>query len=179
MTRFWLSMAVMAIATGCAHAAPSAPRLAAQIAKNADMLFVVYDRNQDHRLDPGEALRLALIGEAFAVVDKDADGAISRAEFLAPARLTELEDAFRDFTIRWVGLSDADGDGRLSRAEYNQATLGPAPGLGAIPFLDPAGAAFAAADADADGTLGADEALVLVGWLIENGWRLAPRGATP
>lgn len=177
---------VAACVAACAPASPgapppaaprlAAPRLAAQIAKNAEALFVVYDRDHDHRLDPGEAVRLALAGEAFAALDLDADGALSRAEFLAPARIAGLEAAFRGFTARWVAVSDQDGDGRLSRAEYDQATLGPEPGLGALPHLDPAGAAFAAADADADGLLAPDEALALVGWLLENGWRLAPRG---
>lgn len=188
MTRFWLWAGasrlrwlplVVAVASGCAHGSPAAPRLASQIEKNADQLFALYDRDHDHHIDPGEALRLSLVGQAFAAVDRDADGAISHDEFLAPARIAELEQKFRAFTDGWLAVSDQDGDGRLSRSEYNQATLGPQPGVGAMPFLDPAGAAFTAADGNQDGILVPEEALALVGWLIENGWRLAPRGGAP
>lgn len=176
MPRFTLLVTAIAMLAGCGQAAPAAPDLAPQIAKNAAMLFGYHDHDHDGRLTAAEAAPLALAGEAFAALDGDGDGALARAEFLAPARLAALDEAFRTFTEQWIGLSDEDGDGRLSRAEYDAATLGPAPGVGAAPYLDGPGAAFAAADADADGALVRAEAFALVGWLLEHGWRLMPRG---
>ena len=175
MTRLALLL-MLALGTGCAASAPAAPRLAEQVATNARTVLAAYDLDGDGRLDRREAGRLALKGDTFAALDRDGDGRLDGAEFLAPARLATLETAFRELTDRWLALSDADGDGRLSRAEYDQATLGPRPGAGARAVPGGPAAAFLAADLDGDGALARGEALALVGWLLERGWRLAPRG---
>ena len=175
MTRIGLLAAGFALLVGCGGA-PTSTAFSAAVATNARSTFAAYDADGDGRLAPAEAKRLALAGDAFAAVDVDGDGAITLAEFLAPKRLAGLSEAFVDLTNRWMALSDADGDGRLSRREYDEATIGPRPGAAARPDPEAPATAFAAADADADGALGAAEALSLVGWLLDHGWRLAPRG---
>ena len=174
--RSWHLLIDLVTMASCGVAEPAAPALPAQVAANAQALLAAYDADQDGALSTSEGAKLGLVGDAFAAADADHDGRLARPEFLDPVRLHGLESAFRAIAAQWLTLSDADGDGRVSRAEYDDALLQPRRGLTAGDAGDLRPAAFVAADADKDGALAAGEALGLVGWLLERGWRLAPRG---
>lgn len=99
-----------------------------------------------NRKKPANSAPAAASGALFDRLDRNGDGQVV-AEELPPAR--------REGFARLLRRGDADGDGRLDRAEFGK--LGPLGGEGAKPL--PAGPAglVAALDGDSDGELSAAE----------------------
>lgn len=146
--------------------------------------FAAMDKNGDGRLTADERPQRKGMrghgrhggprhGEAFKTLDTDGDGKISRAEAAAQPRFSErfdTMDANKDGVIdrgdrdlrgkqrrdAWFAKADADKDGKLTRAEIDQADA-----ARRIEFQQRAqarmDARFAAMDANRDGRLSRDE----------------------
>jgi Ca2+-binding EF-hand superfamily protein len=147
-------------------AACAAPDPAAQSAAAArDAILERHDLDHDGRVLPAEYDRGA---DSFAFLDRDGDGAITAADFSArvpmPPRFAVPMTLIRSFggpqaeTLTGeqieagFAVMDADADGRLARAEFEEALTPHAP-----PGPDRFGPLAAAVDTDDDGLVTLDE----------------------
>jgi Ca2+-binding EF-hand superfamily protein len=157
-------------------AATAKTELRAAVADDAQALFNHFDLDHDGRLSPGEAAALSLDGDVFEALDGDHDGSLTVSEFASPQRLETLSLAFNSLGRALVAAEDVNHDGRLSWAEYQSGMLVPWPGPTVAKALaDPLRASFDAADVDHLGYVTAEQAPLLVAYLLRTGYHLQQR----
>ncbi len=98
----------------------------AEAEAHAKQMFAHMDANGDGKLDPSdrEARRSERREAMFAALDKDADGSISREEFMAfdhqgPGKMHHRPDGERGHPgMMMMQKADTDNDGSISEAEF-------------------------------------------------------------
>ena len=105
---------------------PRADVTRAQLVERLDARFAQLDTNRDGTVTAAErsAQREARRGQRFQRLDKDGNGALSPTEFAARGERGEGRSGGRGRLGRGGGKGvDANGDGTLSRAEFQARAL--------------------------------------------------------
>jgi Ca2+-binding EF-hand superfamily protein len=132
-------------------------------------LAATYDRNHDGRIEPSEYGRDPA---TFARLDRDHDGAVTRADFdrelVLPADLVlpmmlnkvagerDAESVSIEKALEAMMRLDANGDGRIDRAEFETVVKSYMPGVDTFATF------LAGMDEDHDGLLSKSE---IAGWM--------------